>query len=198
MLCCLNSWKLHSTISDPDLYHVKDLRHHHIFPLFFVTMRPTKGKSRQREASSKSLLCNHYPFFQLCNGCFHGDRNKPVATSVHSAASCFHRNMYTGLPEMKLLLPSQTHQVAQFRNNKCPSNFVLRWSVTESLGVAEQLTVILSRVQCTNSRTSQRALLAVGWNYQTEDTIQYNLENISGVIWLVINPARNECCFLCN
>lgn len=130
-------------------------------------MRPTKGKSRQREASSKSLLCNHYPFFQLCNGCFHGDWNKPVATSVHSAASCFHRNMYTGLPEMKLQLPSQTHQVAQFRNNKCPSNFVLRWSVIESLGVAEQLTVILSWVQCTNSRTSQRALLAVGWNYQT-------------------------------
>lgn len=189
---CLSSWELHPMISDPDLCHVKDLRHHHICPLFIITIRTTKGKLRQREASSKSLLCNHYSFFHPCNDCFHGDQSKPVATSMHSAGSCFHRNTYTGLPETKLLLPSQTHQVTGFSSNKFPSHFVLRWPVAGSLAVAEQLTMILSWVECANPRASQGALLAVGWDYQTKDTIHCTLENISGVIWLVISAARNQ------
>lgn len=104
----------------------------------------------------------------------------------------FHRNMYAGLPETKLLLPSQTHQAAWFRNNKFPFNFVLRWSVAES-GSGRAAHNDPFTVQGANPRTSQGALLAVGWDYQTEETIHCNLENISGVTWLVMNAARNEC-----
>lgn len=92
-------------------------------PLFFcITVRFTKGKLRQREGSTKSLLCNHYHLYHLCNDCFHRDRSKPAAMSMHSAHYCFHRNMYAGLTETKLLLPRQTHQVAWFRNMKFSSN----------------------------------------------------------------------------
>jgi len=53
VLGCLSSWEYCCMTSDRDLYCVKDLRHHHICCLFFVTIRNTKGKLRQREASSK-------------------------------------------------------------------------------------------------------------------------------------------------
>lgn len=111
-----------------------------------------------------------------------------MARSVHSAESCFHRNMYTGLPEKKLLLTSRTHEVAWFRNNKFLSSFVLSHRKSRNGRAAHSDSFI---VQCAN-RTSQDALLAVGWDYKTSDSIHCNLESISGVKWLVINAARNE------
>lgn len=63
VLGCLSSWEFHPMFSDFDLYHITNLRHQHICLFYLITIRMTKGKLRQRKASSKSLLCNHYHFF---------------------------------------------------------------------------------------------------------------------------------------
>lgn len=102
-----------------------------------------------------------------------------MATSVHSAGPCFHRNMYTGLPEIKLLLSRQT-----------------KWHDSGVTSFFPILAQMVSRRKSGHGRTSHsnpcnrcsvlipKSFAGYGGRLPNQRTL--NLEKSRGVIWSVI------------
>lgn len=117
--------------------------------------------------------------------------------SMHSAGSYFHRYTYVGLVARKLLFLSQTHQMASLRNNKFHFQYCSQMVSLRVWGWRSNSQWSFHWCSVLKSRTSQGdACCKMG--LAIKDTIHCNLKNSSGVIWLLINDARNECWFLCN
>lgn len=56
----------------------------------------------------------------------------------------------------------------------------------------------LAWMQCAKLRRLQANLKAVVWDHQMQDTTHCKQENVSGVMWLEINVAKNKWWFLCS